>query len=47
MKDPHQWSTITCNDRFFILLGLLVLMVVLTPFALAFWDPILVLLGFR
>jgi hypothetical protein len=47
MKDPHQWSTVTRNDRFFILLGLLVLMVVLTPFALVFWAPILDLLGFR
>jgi hypothetical protein len=35
MKDPHQWSTVTCNDRFFILLAMLVSIVFLLPVAMA------------
>jgi hypothetical protein len=34
MKDPHRWSTVTCNDRFFIMLALLVAMVLLLPVAM-------------
>jgi hypothetical protein len=34
MKDPHQWSTVTRNDRFFIMLGLLVAFVFLLPVTL-------------
>lgn len=34
MKDPHQWSTVTGNDRFFIMLGLLVAFVFLLPVTL-------------
>jgi len=40
MRDPHQWSTVTRNDRFFVLFAGLVLMVILMPFAVIFGDVI-------